>query len=87
MEPSNDSNSSVSNSSFCDDLETGFLKSILLSAILNDNCNDSYFKALEHCLKHVLDGGTIETFRPLIRTINYAGIDRRSPARRGKRLH
>jgi len=36
-----------------------------------------YIKAVEHCINHVASGGTIENFRPLVRTANYAGIDRR----------
>jgi len=36
-----------------------------------------YIKAVEHCIKHVAGGGTIENFRPLVRTLDYAGIDRR----------
>jgi len=36
-----------------------------------------YFKAVEHCIMHVAGGGTLENFRPLVRTSSYAGIDRR----------
>ena len=36
-----------------------------------------YFKAVEHCLKHVANGGTIDNFKPLVRTSTYAGSDRR----------
>jgi len=36
-----------------------------------------YFKAVEHCLTHVATGGTIENFKPLVRTSTYAGSDRR----------
>lgn len=36
-----------------------------------------YLKALEHCLTHVANGGTINTFKPLVRTTEYAGLDRR----------
>ena len=38
-----------------------------------------YLKALEHCLKHVANGGTIRSFKPLVRTTDYAGLDRRQP--------
>lgn len=36
-----------------------------------------YIKAVEHCINHVARGGTIDNFRPLVRTTTYAGIDRR----------
>ena len=36
-----------------------------------------YFKAVEHCLAHVANGGTIANFKPLVRTSTYAGTDRR----------
>lgn len=36
-----------------------------------------YIKALQHCIKHVASGGTLETFKPLVRTNEYAGRDRR----------
>jgi hypothetical protein len=36
-----------------------------------------YFKAVEHCLNHVANGGTIDNFKPLVRTSTYAGTDRR----------
>lgn len=36
-----------------------------------------YLLAFSRGLKHVVDGGTINTFKPLVRTSTYAGIDRR----------
>lgn len=37
-----------------------------------------YIMALEHCLRHVASGGTADNLQPLIRTPDYAGLDRRS---------
>ncbi len=33
--------------------------------------------AIIHTSKHAINGGTMDTFKPLLRTSNYAGIDRR----------
>lgn len=45
-----------------------------------------HLKALEHCLTHVANGGTIKTFKPLVRTTEYAGLDRRQ-SQSGNRPH
>lgn len=43
--------------------------------------NIDYLKAIYHCLEHVQKGGTIETFKPLVRTSTYAGQSRRKQSR------
>lgn len=43
-----------------------------------------YLKALQHCLVHVANDGKIETFKPLVRTLDYAGIDRRKSPEKNK---
>lgn len=37
--------------------------------------------AMMHVFNHAANGGTIENFRPILRTENYAGIDRRQTTR------
>jgi len=32
--------------------------------------------AMIHVIKHAAKGGTIDNFKPLLRTLDYAGIDR-----------
>lgn len=36
-----------------------------------------FIKACQHVFLHVAKGGTLETFKPLLRTLDYAGFDRR----------
>lgn len=55
------------------------LKLIALDAIkeIQDIGFSPYLMAFSRGLKHVKDGGTIQTFKPLVRTLTYAGLDRR----------
>jgi hypothetical protein len=48
---------------------------------IRSNGDTPYLKALEHCLKHVANGGMVHTFKPLVRTTDYAGLDRRQERR------
>lgn len=43
-----------------------------------------YLKALQHCLVHVANGGTLATFKPLVRTPDYAGLDRRQSSEKNQ---
>jgi hypothetical protein len=59
-----------------------FLKLAIIAAkaiaeIRSCGGRSQYFKAVEHCISHVASGGTLDNFRPLVRTASYAGIDRR----------
>jgi len=64
-------------SELADEIEVVF-KSI---ADIERSGNIDYLKAVYHCLDHVQKGGTIETFKPLVRTLTYAGPSRRKQRR------
>ena len=55
------------------------LKIIALDAIkeIQDSGFSPYLMAFSRGLKHVGGGGTINTFKALVRTSTYAGLDRR----------
>lgn len=48
-----------------------------ISEIRDCGGKSPYFRAVEHCILHVANGGTLDNFKPLVRTSSYAGIDRR----------
>ena len=63
-----------------DDLDD--IKRLVVTAIgaieeIEKSNGSPYVKAFQHCLLHVAKGGTLETFKPLLRTLDYAGLDRR----------
>lgn len=54
-----------------------FVKAILAMDEIEKSGGSPYMKAFQNLCLHIVNGGTMEAFRALLRTSDYAGFDRR----------